>query len=207
MSKEFLTPAFGLADVELLERESLHQGFFRMERLHYRHRRYQGGWSETIAREVLFRGEAVGAVLYDPVNDLIGLVEQIRPGAFEDPNGPWCLEVVAGMVEVGESIEDVVWRELKEEADLTPSSVDYICQYMASPGGCDERLHIFCAQADLSGLDGVINGLDSEGEDIRLLVIDAEDVFSNLYSGRFNNAATLISLQWLQMNRSRLRQA
>ncbi|GAB3105249.1 NUDIX domain-containing protein [Aestuariicella hydrocarbonica] len=206
MNKDFLKPPFGLKDVEILERESLYKGFFRMERLHYRHKRYRGDWSSTVSREVLFRGDAVGAVLYDPQHDLIGLVEQIRPGAFGDPNGPWCLEVVAGMVEPGETNEAVVWREMEEEAGLTPDRVEYICQYMASPGGCDERLHVFCATADLAGLDGSVNGLENEGEDIRLLIIPAESVFAELYSGRFNNAATMISLQWLQMNRSRLRE-
>ncbi len=206
MSDNFLKPPYGLDDVEMLERESLHQGFFRMERLHYRHRRYRGDWSEVVSREVLFRGQAVGAVLYDPQRDLIGLVEQIRPGAFEDPNGPWCLEVVAGMVEKGETPENVIWREMKEETGLTPSRIDYVCHYMASPGGCDERLHIYCALADLSGWDGAVAGLENEGEDIRLLVIPAEQVFASLYSGRFNNAATLIALQWLWMNRERLRQ-
>tara|TARA_B100000446_G_C10414543_1_gene292274 strand:- start:1 stop:627 length:627 start_codon:yes stop_codon:yes gene_type:complete len=201
----FLEPQFNATDVELVAEETLYQGFFSMRRLDYRHRQYQGGWSKLIQREVLFRGDAVGAVLYDPSHDLIGLVEQIRPGAIGAQPSPWCLEVVAGMVEEGESNEDVVWRELKEEADIVPRKVEYICEYMASPGGCDERLHVFCALADLQGLDGGVHGLDTEGEDIRLMVLPAAEVFENLYGGRFNNAATMIGLQWLQMNRARLR--
>lgn len=206
MTKDFLRPEFGLDDVEILERKTLFQGFFRFEELKYRHRLYEGGWSNTITREVLHRGEAIGAVLYDPANDLIGLVEQIRPGAFEDPNGPWCLEVVAGMVDPGEeNLDDVVLREMQEETGLKPDSIEYICHYMASPGGCTEKLHVYCALADLSECHGGVSGLDTEGEDIRLLVMPANEVFSAIYSGRFNNAATMISLQWLQANRLRLR--
>ncbi|NIB42878.1 NUDIX domain-containing protein [Pseudomaricurvus alkylphenolicus] len=206
-TQDFLRPAFGRDDLEMLEREQLHQGFFRMERLHYRHRCYQGGWSGRVSREVLYRGEAVGAVLYDPQRDLIGLVEQARPGALDDPNGPWCLEVVAGMIEAGEERDDVMRREMQEETGLQPQSLEYICQYLASPGGCDERLHVYCALVDLEGKDGIVSGLDHEGEDIRLLVMPASAVFEHLYGGRFNNAATLIALQWLQMNRPRLCQA
>lgn len=202
---DFLQPTFNADDVEVVEREVLYQGFFSMKRLDYRHKLYRGGWSSVIKRELLFRGEAVGAVLYDPENDLIGLVEQIRPGAMNGEQSPWCLEVVAGMVELGETTEDVVWRELKEEADITPNSIEYVCEYMASPGGCDEKLHVYCALASLSGLDGSVNGLDDEGEDIRLLVLPAVQVFEHLYSGRFNNAATLIALQWLQLNQTRLK--
>lgn len=205
MTKDFLRPQFGLDDVEILERKTLFQGFFRFEELKYRHRLYEGGWSETISREVLHRGEAIGAVLYDPLHDLIGLVEQIRPGAFTDPNGPWCLEVVAGMVDPGEDdLDAVVLREMREETGLVPQSIEYICHYMASPGGCTEKLHVYCALADLSDRHGGVSGLDAEGEDIRLLVMPAEAVFAELYSGRFNNAATMISLQWLQANRPKL---
>jgi len=206
MTKDFLKPQFGLVDVEILERKTLFQGFFRFEELKYRHRLYEGGWSNTISREVLHRGEAIGAVLYDPANDLIGLVEQIRPGAFEDPNGPWCLEVVAGMVDPGEEdLDAVVLREMQEETGLAPTSIEYICNYMASPGGCTEKLHVYCAIADLSGCHGGVSGLDTEGEDIRLFVKPADDVFTEIYSGRFNNAATMIGLQWLQANRLKLR--
>lgn len=206
MTKDFLKPQFGLDDVEILERKTLFQGFFRFEELKYRHRLYEGGWSDTITREILHRGEAIGAVLYDPANDLIGLVEQIRPGAFEDPNGPWCLEVVAGMVDPGEEdLDAVVLREMQEETGLKPESIEYIGNYMASPGGCTEKLYVYCAIANLSDRHGGVSGLDAEGEDIRLLVMPATDVFDDLYGGRFNNAATLIALQWLQMNRPRLK--
>jgi len=206
MTKDFLKPQFGLQDVEVLERKTLFQGFFRFEELKYRHRLYQGGWSDPITREVLHRGEAIGAVLYDPENDLIGLVEQIRPGAFDDANGPWCLEVVAGMVDPGEDdLDAVVLREMQEETGLAPTSIEYICNYMASPGGCTEKLHVYCAIADLSDCHGGVSGLETEGEDIRLLVIPADDVFAEIYSGRFNNAATMIGLQWLQMRRPKLR--
>lgn len=196
---------FGIDDVEFLKRETLYQGFFRMERIEYRHKKYLGGWSVPVSREVLYRGDAVGALLFDPGHDLVGLVEQIRPGAMRESTGPWCLEVVAGMIEPGEGIEEVAWREIKEEAGLVPSSIEYICHYLPSPGGCDESMHLYCGLVDLDGCDGNVHGLDHENEDIRLNVMPVSKVFSNLYGGRFNNAATLISLQWLQLNHSRLK--
>lgn len=190
-------------DVNIVQRDELFNAFFRAERLHLRHRLYAGGWSPTITREIFLRGEAIGVVLFDPKHDLIGLVEQFRVGALDDPHGPWCMEVVAGMVEQGETLEDVAWRETAEETSLTPDSMEYICNYIASPGGCDEKLHLFCALIDLKDAGG-IHGLEAEAEDIKLHVMSADDVFANLYGGRFNNAATLIALQWLQHNHDRL---
>lgn len=197
-------PEFQRGDVEILRREELYKRFFRVEKIALRHKLFNGGWGDEIGRELFIRGEAVAVLLYDPQHDLVGLVEQFRVGALNEPNGPWCYEVVAGMVEAGEELEAVARRELIEEADLAPYAIEYICNYLSSPGGSDEKLHLFCGLCDLSQAGGVF-GLPEEGEDIRLHVFNADDVFADLYSGAFNNAAALICLQWLHMNRARLR--
>lgn len=196
-------PEFTRADVDIIRREELYKRFFRVEKVFLRHKLFNGGWGKEVGRELFVRGEAVAVVLYDPVRDQIGLVEQFRIGALNEPHGPWCYEVVAGMLEVGESPEEVARRELMEEANLSPYALEYICNYLSSPGGTDEKLHLYCGLCDLSQAGGIY-GLPEEGEDIRVHVLPAEDVFAQLLSGAFNNAAALICLQWLQLNRPRL---
>lgn len=196
-------PQFTRADVEIIRREEMYKRFFRVEKVFLRHKLFDGGWGQEIGRELFVRGEAVAVVLYDPVRDLIGMVEQFRVGALDEPSGPWCYEVVAGMLEQGESPEEVARRELMEEANVEPYALEYICNYLSSPGGCNEKLHLYCGLCDLQHAGGVY-GLPEEGEDIRVHVFSAEDVFAVLLDGAFNNAAALICLQWLQLNRSRL---
>ncbi|WP_049630263.1 NUDIX domain-containing protein [Cellvibrio sp. pealriver] len=196
-------PQFTRADVEIIRREEMYKRFFRVEKVFLRHKLFDGGWGQEIGRELFVRGEAVAVVLYDPVRDLIGMVEQFRVGALDEPSGPWCYEVVAGMLEPGESPEEVARRELMEEANVEPYALEYICNYLSSPGGCNEKLHLYCGLCDLQHAGGVY-GLPEEGEDIRVHVFSAEDVFAVLLDGAFNNAAALICLQWLQLNRSRL---
>ena len=196
-------PQFTRDDVDILRREELYKRFFRVEKVFLRHKLFHGGWGHEISRELFLRGEAVGVVLYDPARDLIGMVEQFRVGAMNEPHGPWCYEVVAGMLEAGETPEDVARRELIEEADVRPYAMEYICNYLSSPGGSDEKLHLYCGLCDLSQAGGIY-GLPEEGEDIRMHVFAADDVFAELLNGAFNNAAALISLQWLQLNRPRL---
>lgn len=193
------------ADVEVENRESMYRGFLRIEKLTLRHRLFAGGWSRSFTREVVIRGAAVGVLLYDPENDLVGLVEQFRVGALAE-NSPWCLEVVAGMVEAGETPEAVALRELVEEAGVENVALEFICQYFPSPGGTDERMHLFCAQCNLQNREGVF-GLDDENEDIRFHVLPADQVMAALTGGQFNNAAVLICLLWLSLNRQRLQQA
>jgi len=198
-------PDYTAVDVEIVRREEMYKRFFRVEKIFLRHKLFDGSWGQEIGRELFVRGEAVAVVIYDPVLDLIALVEQFRIGALNEPNGPWCYEVVAGMLEEGESPSDVAYRELIEEADLRPYHMEYICNYLSSPGGCDEKLHLYCGLCDLSHAGGVF-GLQEEGEDIRVHLMPAKDVLENLYGGAFNNAAALICLQWLQLNRARLQQ-
>jgi len=191
---------FSRDDVEILGEETVYDGFFKMKELRLRHKLFAGGWSRELSRELYLRDNAVGVLLYDRDNDLIGLVEQFRIGALDEEAGPWCLEVVAGIIDSDETPEQVAVREVREEANLCADRLDYICQYLSSPGGSNERLHLFCGYCDLSRAGG-LHGLVSEGEDIKVHVLPAEEVFSDLYSGRFNNAATMIALQWLQWRR------
>ena len=177
-----------------------------MEKIQLRHRLFSGEWSQPIHRELFVRGNAVAALMYDPVADTIGLVEQFRVGSFVGGGEAWLYEVVAGMTEAGETPEQVITRELYEEAGMQPKTLIPICEYFSSPGGTSERLHLFCALGDLSDISG-IHGLDEESEDIKVHVVPAETALQQLYNGHFNNAATLICLQWLWIHRDGLRDA
>lgn len=190
-------------DVDIIDRQTVFEGFFKMERLVMRHRLFSGAWGAPITRELFARGEAVGVLLYDPVNRLVGLVEQFRTGALDEPNGPWLLEVVAGMVEPNEAPEVVAERELVEEAGIDQVRLHRICDYLVSPGGTSEKMHLFCGVANLAGRGGVF-GLGSEGEDILFHVIPENQVFEAFEKGLCNNAATTICLLWLQQNRQKL---
>ena len=195
---------FGEDDVELLAQETLFKGFFQMVEVKVRHKLFAGGWTNEISREIFYRGNAAAAIIYDPKLDQVGLIEQFRIGALDSELGPWCLEVVAGMIEPGESPEELISRELREEAGIEKADLVFITSYYSTPGGCNEKIDLYCAFCDLSNAEGLF-GLEEENEDIRLHVIPAEDVFESMLSNRTNNAATLIGLQWLQLNRSKYR--
>lgn len=194
---------FGSGDVEILEQETLFQGFSRLIRTRLRHRLFNGQWSAPIERELFDRGHACAAVLYDPEHDLIGLVEQFRVGALQSEYGAWCLEVVAGLIDPGETPDQVIRREVYEEAGVKEVQLNFIASYYSTPGACNEKVYLYAALCDLSQ-GGGLHGLDHEDEDIRLHVIPAEDVLSAMFNSRLNNSATIIGLQWLQQYRAGL---
>ncbi len=195
--------SLGDSDIELLSRKVVYQGFFAMEKLRLRHRLFEGGWSREFTRELFVRGQAVGVLLYDPERKLVGMIEQFRVGAIGLPEGPWQLEVVAGIVEAGETSEDVASRELVEEAGIDRVKLLPICEYLVSPGGTNERLELFCGLVDLRDKGGNF-GLACENEDIFLHIMSEGEAFNALATGQCNNAASIICLQWLQLNRTRL---
>lgn len=204
---------FTRQDVSILSDDTVYDGFFQLRRLRLRHRLFAGGWSEPLTREVLMRHQAVGVLLYDPQRDAVALVEQFRIGAFcleektsclEEQASPWLFELVAGLIDEGESPQQVAMREALEESGCKVTALEWVARYFASPGGTNEYLHLYCGRADLSSAGG-IHGLADEGEDIRVRVIAASDCFDTLAQGRISNAHTLIALQWLQLHHQRLR--
>ncbi|MCK2184393.1 NUDIX domain-containing protein [Halomonas sp. YJPS3-2] len=188
----------------MIERRCLHQGFFRLEELHLRHRLFEGGWSAPVVREVHRRHDAVGVLLYDVERDAVALVEQFRAGALDDPASPWKLEVVAGLVERGESRADVARREAEEEAGCPVGELIELHTYYPSPGACDERVTLFCGLIDSQGLGG-IHGLDEEHEDIRVHVLSFARAWELMRAGRLDNAMCLIAFHWLAAERASLR--
>lgn len=198
------SPRFGADDVECMETECLHQGFFRLEQRRVRHRLFEGGWSDTITREVHVRRDAVGVLLYDIERDSVVLVEQFRAGALDDPSSAWKLEPVAGLVEPGENPADVARRESIEEAGCEIQELIELHRYYPSPGACSENVTLFCGLVDCRELGGV-HGLAEEGEDILVHVLPFARVWELLQAGRLDNAMCLITLYWLARERASLR--
>ncbi|MGO1296718.1 MAG: ADP-ribose diphosphatase [Vibrio sp.] len=189
---------FSSQDLEVLSKETLFSGFFNMVKYRFKHRLFNGGWSQPIEREMFERGRAAAVLPYDPINDTVVLIEQIRVGALEHAH-PWQLEIVAGVFDNNESAQEVVRREAQEEAGVSLVALEKITSFYPSAGGCSERLDVFVGQVDSSLASGV-HGLDEEGEDIQVHVVSREDAYQFVKDGQLENGASIIALQWLELN-------
>ncbi|OCH14116.1 ADP-ribose diphosphatase [Aliivibrio sp. 1S128] len=202
-SNRQLNNQFTRDDVDILSKQSLYNGFFNMTKITFRHKLFNGGWSEYIDRELFERGHAVALLPYDPITDKVILIEQVRVGALESDN-PWQYEIVAGMIDKDQTSEQVAIREADEEAGIKVSNLEKISNFYPSSGGCTEQLDVFIGCTDASKATG-IHGLDDENEDIRVHVFTREEAYALVTSGIIENAASIIALQWLELNISRLR--
>lgn len=195
---------FAASDVKVLSQDRVFDGFFKIDRYRLSHRLFKGGWSDPLQRELFVRDDATCVLPYDAVTDEVVLLEQFRVGALGRNQTPWLLELVAGINDEGETPETVARREGVEEAGITMGELKPICQYLVSPGGTNEKIHLYCGQVEASSAQG-IHGLDHEGEDIKVHVVKAQKAFEYVASGKINNAASIIALQWLQLNHDILR--
>jgi len=200
------------SDVDVSKIETPFQGYFSVDRYHLRHRQHAGGMGGEITREIFERGHAACCLLYDPDLDLLVMVEQFRAGAYaalrspwyDDSFSPWLIEFIAGIIDEGETPEEVVRREAVEEAGCTVHELELISHYLVTPGGSTESMFAFCGRVDASNAGG-IHGLDEEGEDIRVFTATPEEAFAMLADGRVCNSMTMIPLLWFKENRDRLR--
>ena len=183
-------------DVELMSRDVVHDGYFRLDRYRLRHRQYAGGMGPVLTREILERGRVAAVLPVDPVRDRVVLIEQFRPGAWAADMDPWLVECVAGVIEPGETPEALARREALEEAGCTITDLLPIATFLTSPGASTETVRLFCGRVDSEGVGG-LHGLAGEGEDIRVSVVTVEDAVALLDEGRIVNAKTIIALQWL----------
>ncbi len=200
-----MTNHFTRDDYEIVKRDVLYDGFFRMARYHLRYKLYGGGMSGIATREVMERTSAAAVLLYDPVLDRVVLIEQFRPGALNHPRNPWLIEIVAGILEPNESPTDVVMREAPEEAGCEVLDLYPIYEYFVSPGGSNEFLWLYIARIDSTNAGG-LHGLAEESEDIRTFALSADEAFIMLQEGKIKTAPAIIALQWLQLNREWLKQ-
>ena len=189
-------------DFEILDEKTAYDGFFKVKHYSLRHKLFEGGWSQTFQREV-FERQPVAAVLpYDPVLDKVVLIEQFRVGPLHSPN-PWLLELVAGISEEDESTEELVKREALEEAGIEILELIKAYDYWVSPGGSNEFLSLYCGKVDATYAGGHHGNLE-EHEDIKAHVLSSEKAFALLSQGEIKNAATIVSLQWLQLNKDHI---
>lgn len=128
--------------IEILARQPVYSGFFRMDKLNVKHTLFAGGWSRELTREFFYRGACAAVLLYDPDTNSVVLIEQFRVGALIQPDRAWLVEIVAGAIEAGETAEAVAYREAQEEAGCNIQALLPIYTFYTTPGCSSERISL-----------------------------------------------------------------
>jgi len=186
--------------VEIETQQRIYDGFFKLDQVILSHERFDGTMSPRQAILNLERGDAVGVLLHDVQRDVLIFAEQFRYAAYERTGQGWILDIVAGMVEEGESAEQVARCEAMEEAGYRLEELEFIATFFVSPGGTTERIHLF--YAPLSAPQRLSEGGGIDNEDIRLVELPFDEAWAGVQNGRICDAKTIVAVQWLRLRRS-----
>lgn len=100
---------------------------------------------EHSRREVVYHPDAVCAVVFTREDELV-LVRQ-----FRKPVEAVLLEIPAGKIDPGETPEQTVLRELREEIGFLEGRVQKLTEFYATPGFCTERMSLFLVEEAVLG--------------------------------------------------------
>ncbi|HTO43852.1 MAG TPA: NUDIX domain-containing protein [Burkholderiales bacterium] len=176
-------------------RTLLHEGFLRVYRYEFEVEKHQGG-TRRISWEVMERGNAVAVLGHDPRRDEIVLANEFRPGAIIAAEYPYRDNLVAGIIEHGETALAAAVREMQEETGLILNDPVLIHSgaYVSS-GGTSEKISLVYGTVDTSNAAGV-HGNAAEDEDILTVVVPAKVFVQRVRSGDINDLKTLVAGYW-----------
>jgi len=187
--------------IDIESKRLLLDDFFKVEEACLSYERFDGTMSPRVRRLNFMRGDSVAALLHHVERGRVVLVNQFKYPACTNGAG-WITEVVAGMIEVGETPESAIHREILEETGYRARRLTLIATFYVSPGGSSERVTLYCAE--ISG-DPPVGpaGVAAENEDIERVELSLDEAFRRLDAGDIIDAKTIIALMWLRARQPR----
>ena len=180
---------------KILIKINLYSGFFSLNKYQFIHQKHNGQWTDKIEREI-FSGYHVSTLLpYDPIKKEIVLIKQFRAGNLSRYDDDYLYEIVAGIIDKGESAEQTAKRECLEETGCEVKKIIPIQGYFPSPGSTEEYYDLFLGE--IKTFEGErIMGLKKENEDILVKSFKIDEVKKMLKEKKIKNGLTLVALQW-----------
>jgi len=189
------------ADVEVAQPEVLAKGFREYRRYEVTLRHEARDVHQT--RDVLLGGKIAAVLPVDVARGEVVLIRQFRLPAHLATGRGDMVEIVAGRVEQGEPPEDAACRECQEEIGVVPAALVKLFSYLTTPGLTDEEVTVFVAAIDASA---VPERTETGGEIIQTLRVPiGAALAAAMQENTIRNGPALMALQWLAINRDRLK--
>ena len=99
------------------------------------------------------------------------------------------LELCAGTLEVGEDVAVCAVRELQEETGYRAARVEPLLSFYASPGGSNERVHVFVARGLVAGAQQL-----DPAEQIEVVLVPLTDAVELIAKGEIEDAKSIASI-------------
>jgi nudix-type nucleoside diphosphatase (YffH/AdpP family) len=176
--------------------------FFKVDEVDVSHQQRDGKMGRQ-KRLVFERGDSVAILLLNLDTESVVLVNQFKVPAMvgrrrDDPATAdgWITEAIAGMIDEGETPEQAVIRESREETGYLIKNPKLISKFFSSPGGTSERIFLYFAEVRNSDRIGKGGGVDDE--DISILHVPLIELFERLEQGSIDDPKLAVGAYWLE---------
>ncbi len=187
--------------VKIINQTTIFDDFFKIKKANLQYEMFDGQMSKTITRLNCERRNSVGAVIFNRDTQKVVLVNQFRFPCYQEQKSQyhegWISEIIAGIVDEGETSEDAIKRETKEETGYIVEKTEKIGKFYLSPGYSSEQITLYYIEIDKQTLQNTNRGLLSEGENIKIVEYDLKDLYSAIYKNKLEDAKTIIGIQYL----------
>ena len=193
-------------EINLIHRRDIFaKGPFRVEEAEFQLKDPDdGSWGPSIHWLSFERGDSVAAVVFKRSAETLIFVRQFRYPTYAQGDG-WIVELVAGMLENGRPGEEAIRAEILEETGCRVSYVKDICSFYSSPGGSSEKIYLFYAEVEEAS-PGLSTELHDAGDTgIQIVELELNEAIAKLDDGEFHDAKTVIGLQWVRNNVTKIR--
>ena len=184
--------------VDWLASERLVEGFFTVDRITLRHALLSGSLTPPINRFLLRRPDAVCAVVVNMDRESMYFVRQFRVGAAAKGDPAWMVELAAGLVDEGETPDEAVIREIREELGFEVAEVQQISMIYTSAAIISERIYIYYVEVTNAQQVTTGGGIPDEHEDLEILEIRLSDIQEFMESTQLTDCKTIIGLDWFR---------
>jgi nudix-type nucleoside diphosphatase (YffH/AdpP family) len=179
--------------VRIRRKELLHEGWASVARYTIDVRR-KDGTTQEVVREIEHHGNSVAVLPHDPDRGTVLLTRQFRLAAQLNGHSGWLIEACAGMIDEGETAEQAVRREAREELGVALRALWKFADTFVSPGASMEKATLFLARYAPSDRVSPGGGVD-HGEDIEVLELPIAEAAGGIKDGSIVDAKTIILIQ------------
>jgi nudix-type nucleoside diphosphatase (YffH/AdpP family) len=152
------------------------------------------GNGEEVRREVEDHGRAVAVLPYDPQRRIALLIKLMRAPVLLAAHQAEMLEAPAGMVDDDEDPAETARREAREETGLRLNALQHVGRVWASPGISTEQMDLYLAPYAESDRVGAGGGVADEHENITVLELPLQELWSMVERGAVTDMKTLTLL-------------
>lgn len=187
-----------MPDVRITKEETLSQEEYTLKQYSFERKNKEGEWAPQ-KRQVFDHGNAATALLYNKEKGTVILTRQFRLPPYLDGQSGFLTETPAGKLDEGETPEDAVLREIKEETGYAVTGLQKLFDAYSSPAAVAELLHFYAAPYTPEQKTEKGGGKKEEGEELEVLEMPFAEAMARVEKGEIKDIKTIVLLQYARL--------